>query len=47
LLELLDNLIADPSFSDPTPSAEVTPEESGLGYVLTLTVVHHPKGVEQ
>lgn len=42
LLELLDNLIADPSFSDPTPGAEVTPEESGSGYMLTLTVVHHP-----
>jgi Tfp pilus assembly protein PilN len=42
LLELLDNLIADPSFSDPTPGSEMTPEESGYGYVLTLTVVHHP-----
>jgi Tfp pilus assembly protein PilN len=42
LLELLDRLIADPSFSEPTPSSEMTPEESGLGWVLTLTVVHHP-----
>lgn len=45
LLELLDNLIADPSFSDPTPSSEITPEESGLGYVLAMTVVHHPGAV--
>ena len=45
LLELLDNLIADPRFSDPTPSSEMTPEESGLGYVLAMTVVHHPGAV--
>jgi Tfp pilus assembly protein PilN len=45
LLELLDNLIADPHFSDPTPSSEMTPEESGLGYVLAMTVVHHPGAV--
>ncbi|MCU0303963.1 MAG: hypothetical protein MUC56_07895 [Thermoanaerobaculales bacterium] len=43
LLELLDNLIADPSFSEPTPQSEMTPEESGLGWVLNLTVVHHPR----
>jgi Tfp pilus assembly protein PilN len=42
LLEFLDNLIADPVFSEPTPQSEITPEESGLGYVLTLTVTHHP-----
>lgn len=42
LLEFLDTLIADPSFSDPNPSTEMTPEESGFGYVLNLTVVHHP-----
>jgi len=42
LLEFLDTLIEDPSFSDPSPSSEVTPEESGFGYELTLTVVHHP-----
>jgi Tfp pilus assembly protein PilN len=42
LLDLLDALIEDPSFSEPTPGAEATPEESGYGYVLTLTVVHHP-----
>lgn len=42
LLELLDTMIADPSFSDPTPLSEITPEESGFGYLLVLTVVHHP-----
>ena len=42
LLDFLDNLIDDPSFSEPTPASEMTPEESGYGYVLTLTVVHHP-----
>lgn len=42
LLDLLDALIEDPSFSEPELRAEATPEESGYGYVLTLTVVHHP-----
>ncbi len=42
LLEFFDNLIDDPSFSEPTPSSEITPEESGFGYVFQLTVVHHP-----
>lgn len=42
LLDLLDAFIEDPSFSEPTPGAEETPEESGIGYVLTVTVVHHP-----
>lgn len=42
LLDFLDSLIQDPSFSEPTPSSEITPEESGSGYVLNLTVVHHP-----
>ena len=42
LLDLLDALIEDPSFSDPKPGSEETPEESGFGYVLTLSVVHHP-----
>lgn len=45
LLDLLDNMIADPSFSDPTPSSEEGPEDSGFGYVLGLTVVHHPGAV--
>jgi Tfp pilus assembly protein PilN len=47
LLDLLDNLIADPSFTDPTPSSEMTPEESGYGYVLGMTVIHHPGAVAQ
>ena len=42
LLDFFDTLIEDPSFSDPSPSSEMTPEESGLGYVFTMTVVHHP-----
>jgi Tfp pilus assembly protein PilN len=42
LLEFLDRLIADPAFSEPTPQSEITPEESGLGYVLTLIVTYHP-----
>lgn len=44
LLDFLDNLIEDPSFSEPTPSTEITPEESGSGYTLNLTIVHHPGG---
>ncbi len=42
LLDFFDTLIEDPSFSDPTPSSEMTPEESGFGYVFQMTVVHHP-----
>lgn len=42
LLDFLDALIDDPSFTEPTPRSEATPEESGYGYVLDLTVVHHP-----
>jgi Tfp pilus assembly protein PilN len=43
LLDLLDSLIADPRFSDPNPLSEITPEESGIGYLLNLTVKHHPQ----
>jgi Tfp pilus assembly protein PilN len=43
MLELLDNLIADPSFSNPTPSMEATPEESTTAeYVMSLRVTYHP-----
>jgi len=43
MLELLDNLIADPRFSDPTPSTESTPEEdSTAAYVMNLRVNYHP-----
>ena len=45
LLDFFDTLIKDPSFSDPTPLSEMTPEESGLGYVFNMTVVHHPNEV--
>ena len=39
MLEFIENLIADPSFSRPTPSQERTPEESNeVGYMLALTV---------
>ena len=44
LLEFLDNLVDDPSFSEPTPASETTPEESGLGYLMTLRVSYHPGG---
>lgn len=47
LLDLLDAMIEDPSFSEPTPSSEITPEESGIGYVLNLTVVHHPEAAAE
>ena len=43
MLELLDNLIADPRFSDPTPSTESTPEENTTAaYVMNLRVNYHP-----
>ena len=43
MLELLDNLVADPRFSDPTPSMETTPEEnSTAAYVMNIRVNYHP-----
>lgn len=43
MLEMLDNLIVDPHFSDPTPSMESTPEESTTAaYVMSLRVNYHP-----
>ena len=43
MLQLLDNLIADPRFEEPTPSSEISPEESPLAtYGLTLRVTYHP-----
>ncbi|MBD3855858.1 MAG: PilN domain-containing protein [Acidobacteria bacterium] len=43
MLELLDNLVADPQFSDPTPSTESTPEENAAAaYVMNLRVNYHP-----
>lgn len=43
MLELLDNLVADPKFSEPTPSTESTPEENTTaGYIMNLRVDYHP-----
>jgi hypothetical protein len=43
MLQFLDNLLADPSFRDPTPASERTPEDSGTGdYLLRLRVVYLP-----
>lgn len=43
MIEFLENLIADPAFSRPTPSTEVTPEQSESGsYQLVLSVRYHP-----
>ena len=43
MLQLLDNLIADPRFSGPTPFTESTPEEStAAAYVMSLRVNYHP-----
>jgi Tfp pilus assembly protein PilN len=43
MLQLLDNLIADPRFSSPTPSSEATPEQSATaGYEMSLRVNYHP-----
>lgn len=43
MLNLLDNLVADPRFSEPTPSTESSPEEnSAIGYVMNLRVLYHP-----
>ena len=42
MLQLLDNLIADPRFSDPTPSMEASPEETSADYAMNLRVNYHP-----
>ena len=45
MLQLLDNLIADDQFSNPTPSTEATPEEeTSSDYVMSLRVNYHPNG---
>jgi hypothetical protein len=42
-LEFLENLIADPSFSEPIPIREQFPEQAEhAGYDLTLRVTYHP-----
>jgi Tfp pilus assembly protein PilN len=46
ILDLLQNLIADPSFSEPIPIREALPEESRTaGYELTMRVTYHPDEV--
>ena len=48
ILELLENLIADPSFAEPIPIREGMPEESRTaGYELTMRVTYHPDEVVQ
>ena len=43
MLELLDNLVADPRFSDPTPSMESSPEENAAAsYIMSLRVNYDP-----
>ena len=43
MLELLDNLVADPRFSEPTPFTEMSPEEtSSATYVMNLRVNYLP-----
>jgi Tfp pilus assembly protein PilN len=43
MLELLDNLVADQRFSNPTPSTESTPEEnSSAAYEMSLRVNYDP-----
>ncbi len=45
LLTFLDNLLAVPRFSDPTPISERTPEQAtAAGYFMTLRVTYHPPG---
>ncbi len=43
MLELLDNLVANPRFSNPVPSGEETPEvNTTAAYGMTLRVNYHP-----
>jgi Tfp pilus assembly protein PilN len=43
MLQLLDNLVADPRFSDPTPSTESTPEENAAAAsIMHLRVNYYP-----
>ena len=44
-LQLLDNMVADSRFSKPTPSREITPEEtSSTEYGLIFRVEYRPMG---
>ena len=48
LLTFLDNLLANPRFSDPTPLSERTPEQAtAAGYSMTLRLSYHPQGATQ
>lgn len=43
MIEFLQNLVADPRFSGPTPRTETTPEQSESGsYNMSLSVRYHP-----
>ncbi len=43
MIEFLENLVSDPSFSRPTPQSETTPEQSQSGsYQMSLSVRYHP-----
>jgi hypothetical protein len=47
MIELLENLVSDPSFSRPTPQSEATPEQSQSGsYQMALSVRYHPQVVQ-
>jgi Tfp pilus assembly protein PilN len=47
MIELLENLVSDPSFSQPTPRSETTPEESPSGsYQMSLSVRYSPPRVQ-
>ena len=47
LLELLDNMITDPRFAEPTPRSEVFPEESDSAtFDLVFTVTYLPGEAE-
>lgn len=47
MIELLENLVSDPSFSRPTPRSETTPEQSQSGsYQMSLGVRYHPPKVQ-
>ncbi|MGD9253688.1 MAG: hypothetical protein PVG92_07115 [Holophagae bacterium] len=47
MLQLIDNLIADPQFEEPQPSAERSPEETSSGvYMLSLRVLYLQPGAD-
>jgi hypothetical protein len=47
MIELLENLVSDPSFSRPTPQSESTPEQSqSASYQMALSVRYHPPEVQ-